>query len=175
VFAAAEGSVVRVDADGTTTRIGPPEPGGLLFPDLAFAEGVLWVSGVRGEVSRWDGVWSTVPLPRPYTWAHQLVVAHGALAAVLTDDRTQQSLGRYADAAWRVEPRPIHAPALGPDGLVYALDADGTHVVRLDETLAVTGSTPIGATATSMAIGADGTTWVVGEQVARLPGPDPAS
>jgi hypothetical protein len=172
VFAAAEGSVVRVDPDGTTTRIGSPEPGDLLSPDLAFAEGVLWASGIRGAVSRWDGAWSTVPLPRPYTWAHQLVVARGALIAVLTDDRNRQALGRYADAAWTVEPRPIHAPAVGPDGLVHALDADGTHVLRLDEALAVTSSTPIGAAATSLAIGADGATWVVGEQVARLPGRD---
>jgi hypothetical protein len=164
--------VVRVDPDGTTTRIGSPEPGDLLSPDLAFAEGVLWASGIRGAVSRWDGAWSTVPLPRPYTWAHQLVVARGALIAVLTDDRNRQALGRYADAAWTVEPRPIHAPAVGPDGLVHALDADGTHVLRLDEALAVTSSTPIGAAATSLAIGADGATWVVGEQVARLPGRD---
>ncbi len=84
VWTISDGDVVTVRPDGSRTSIGRPQGSKRLFEGLPLAAGagVVWTADsdpTRGLawLHRWDGQWSDVGVPEPYTWVTQLLVAAG--------------------------------------------------------------------------------------------------
>jgi hypothetical protein len=142
---------------------------------LAAGTGVVWTADsdpTRGLawLHRWDGQWSDVGVPEPYTWASQLLVAaDGAVWATLDAEDVGQALARYADDEWTVDRGAARGLAQTPSGEVCSIRDPG--VVCYDAAGLAAGAPvstyPVHVKALSIA--PDGAAWVLGEQVARLP------
>jgi len=177
VWTISDGEVVQISADGSRTSIGRPEGSRPLFEGapLAWVPGVVWTSDSDPErgLSRlleWDNRWSTVGVPEPYGGVGRLLVAKdGAVWATLDAEDAGQALARYADGRWTVDRGGARGLAQTPAGEVCSIrdarvvcyDADGLAAG------APVSSYPVVVGALSIA--PDGSAWVLGEQVARLP------
>jgi hypothetical protein len=177
VWTILDGDVVQVRPDGSRTPIGRPGGSRPLFAGapLAAGPGVVWTADVdpKHGVSRllgWDGTWAAVGVPEPYTWASQLLVAaDGAVWATLDAEDAGQALARYADGEWTVDRAAARGLAQTPSGEVCSIRDPG--VVCYDAAGLAAGAPvstyPVDVKALSIA--PDGSAWVLGEQVARLP------
>ena len=177
VWTISDGDVVAVRPDGSRTSIGRPQGSKRLFEGLPLAagSGVVWTADSdpkRGLawLHRWDGQWSDVGVPEPYTWASQiLVAADGAVWATLDAEDAGQALARYADGEWTVDRGAASGLAQTPTGEVCTIRAPG--VVCYDAAGLAAGAPvstyPVDVKA--LGIAPDGAAWVLGEQVARLP------
>ena len=172
------GVVVGVAPDGSRTSIGRPRGSRPLFAGapLTAGSGVVWTAQSDAEhgiawLARWDGQWTRVGVPEPYTWVTGLLVAaDGAVWATLEGgDGGLQALARYADGAWTIDRDWARGLARTPEGEVCTIRDAG--IVCYDAPGLAAGQPvstfPVEATALSIA--ADGTAWVLGEQAARLP------
>jgi ligand-binding sensor domain-containing protein len=177
VWAIVDGDVVRVRPDGSRTSIGRPPGSRRLFEGtpLAAGHGVVWTTDSdpkRGVVrlDRWDGRWSTVGVPEPYTWASQLLVAEdGAVWGTLDGEDVGQALARYADGEWTIEQGAARGLAQTPSGEVCTIRDTG---VTCYDAAGVAAGAPVSTyplEVGALGIGSDGSAWVLGEQVARLP------
>ncbi|MCU0262636.1 MAG: hypothetical protein MUF09_03080 [Candidatus Nanopelagicales bacterium] len=183
VWTVSAGDVVQVRPDGSIRSIGRPE-GSRPFPaatPLAVGPGVVWLAESTpgtGDVrlARWGGGWSYVESPRApngmsYTWAAQIRVgADGAVWAIMAADEESMVLSRYADSGWTVDDGWARALAATPAGEMCAIREEG--VACYDAAGLATGTavnSPVPVDAVALGIAADGTAWVLGEQVARLP------
>ncbi len=177
VWTISDGDVVTVRPDGSRTSIGRPQGSKRLFEGLPLAagSGVVWTADSDAKrglawLHRWDGQWSDVGVPEPYTWASQiLVAADGAVWATLDAEDAGQALARYADDEWTVDRGAAGGLAQTPTGEVCSIRDPG--VVCYDAAGLAAGAPvstyPVDVKALSIA--SDGTAWVLGEQVARLP------
>ena len=178
VWTTRDGSVVNVTPDGSRTSIGRPR-GVAKLPEagpLASQGPVVWVAGTQ-QVHRWDGAWASIRLPESNTWVSEMMVSpDGALWAVMVQEDGPVTLARYPDATstdgvWAVEVGEVRGLAARPDGSVCTLRRAEADVVCFDAGMAVVSSTPVGGWAQALSVAADGSTWVLGEQVARMPSP----
>ena len=177
VWALSDGEVVSVRPDGSRTSIGRPPDSRRLFEGtpLAAGPGVVWTVDSDPKLGlsrllRWDGQWSTVSVPEPYSWVTQLLVtSDGAVWGILDAEDVGQALARYADGRWTIDggaarglaPTPVGEVCTIRDAGVTCYDASGVAAGAPVSTYPL----EVGA----LGIGSDGSAWVLGEQVARLP------
>ena len=177
VWTISDGDVVAVRPDGSRTSIGRPQASKRLFEGLPLAagSGVVWTADSdpkRGLawLHQWDGQWSDVGVPEPYTWASQLLVAaDGAVWATLDAQDAGQALARYADSEWTLDRGAARGLAQTPSGEVCSIRDAG--VVCYDAPGLAAGA-PVSTCPVevgALSIAPDGSAWVLGEQVARLP------
>ena len=142
---------------------------------MAAGPGVVWTADSdpkRGlsRLLRWDGQWSDVAVPEPYNWVTQLLVATDGAVWATFDGRmwakpspgTPMVGGRSTGvrpAVWR-RPPPGRCASIRDAG-VACYDAAGLAAGAPVSTYPV----EVGA----LSIAPDGSAWVLGEQVARLP------
>jgi hypothetical protein len=178
VWTIADGDVVRVCAEGSRTSIGRPE--GAQAPweaaALAAGPGVVWTTVSdpdRGlaRLAHWDGQWSTVAVPEPFTWVAQLLVAaDGAVWAVLdSEQEAGQALARYADGGWTIDRGAARGLARTPSGEVCSIRAAGVACYDADGVASGAPVSTYPVAVGALSIAPDGAAWVLGEQVARLP------
>jgi hypothetical protein len=177
VWTILDGDVVQVRPDGSRTPIGRPRGSTPLFAGapLAAGLGVVWTADAdpKRGVSRllgWDGTWSAVGVPEPYTWVTQILVApDGAVWSTLDAEDAGQALARYADGGWTVDRGAASGLLQTPTGEVCSIRDPG--VVCYDAAGLASGAPvstyPVDVKA--LTIAPDGAAWVLGEQVARLP------
>lgn len=177
VWTISDGDVVTVRPDGSRTSIGRPQGSKRLFEGLPLAAGpgVVWTADSdpkRGLawLHRWDGRWSDVAVSEPYAWVTQLVAAaDGAVWATFDGEDVGQALGRYADGRWTIDGGAARGLARTPSGDVCSIRDAG--VVCYDAAGLAAGS-PVSTylvDVRALSIAPDGSAWVLGEQVARLP------
>ena len=177
VWAVSDGGLVTVGADGSSTSIGRPQGGKRLFEGapLAAGPGVAWTVDSdpgRGlsRLLRWDGQWSTVSVPEPYNWVTQLLVAaDGAVWGILDAEDAGQALARYADGRWTMDRGAARGLAGTPSGEVCTIRDTG---VTCYDAAGLASGVPVSTYPVSvgaLSIAPDGSAWVLGEQVARLP------
>lgn len=173
VWTILDGDLVEVAPDGELRSVGRPTGSSPLWSSAALAAGggVVWTTQTdarRGlaRLARWDGRWSSVAVPEPYEAVTGLLVApDGAVWATLEGGR--QALGRYADGRWSIDEGGARGLAWDPGGHVCS--------IRGEQVACYPGTGPIGAAvsvidvpALALSIAADGSAWVLGDQVARL-------
>ena len=177
VWTILDGDVVQVRPDGSRTSIGRPPGSTPLFAGapLAAGPGVVWTADAdpkRGlaRLHRWDGQWSQVSVPEPFSWASQLLVAaDAAIWATLDAEDAGQALARYADGGWTVDRGVSRGLAQTPVGDVCAIRDLG---VSCYDEVGLAAGTPVSTVpldVKALSIAPDGAAWVLGEQVARLP------
>jgi hypothetical protein len=177
VWTISDGEVVTVRPDGSRTSIGTPQGSKGLFEGapLAAGAGVVWTADSdpkRGLawLHGWDGQWSDVAVPEPYTWVTQLLAAEdGAVWATFDGEDVGQALARYADGKWTIVRGAARGLAQTPSGEVCSIRE--LEVACYDAAGLAAGAPvstyPVEVRALSIA--PDGAAWVLGEQVARLP------
>jgi hypothetical protein len=177
VWTISDGDVVTVRPDGSRTSIGTPQGSTGLFEGapLAAGAGVVWTADSDPQrglawLHGWAGRWSDVAVPEPYTWVAQLLATEdGAVWAIFDGGDVGQALARYADGRWTIDRGAARGLARTPSGEVCSIrerevacyDAAGLAARAPGSTY------PVGVRALSIA--PDGSAWVLGEQVARLP------
>lgn len=172
------GAVVRVAPDGSRTSIGRPKDSKSLFSGAALAagSGVVWTSDADpkhgvSRLLRWDGTWSTVGVPEPFTWVTRLLVAPDRAVWATLDggDGGLQALARYADDAWTVDRGPARGLASTPAGEVCSVRDAGVVCYTGPGLAAAAPVSTFPVDVMALSIAPDGAAWVLGEQVARLP------
>jgi hypothetical protein len=177
VWTIVDGDVVQIRPDGSRTSIGRPEGSKPLFDvaPLAAGPGVVWTSRSDPErglawLARWDGRWTTAGIPEPYTWVPQLLLApDAAVWAVLDGEEVGQALARYADGRWTVDQGAARGLAQTPAGEVCTIRDAGVVCFDADGLAAGAPVSTYPVAVGALSIAPDGATWVLGEQVARLP------
>jgi hypothetical protein len=177
VWTISDGDVVTVRPDGSRTSIGRPQGSKGLFEGnpLAAGPGVVWTSDsdpTRGlsRLLSWDGQWSDVAVPEPYNWVTQLLVAtDGAVWATFDGEDVGQALARYADGRWTIDGGAARGLAQTPSGDVCSIRDAG---VACYDAAGLAAGSPVSTYPVdvgALSIAPDGSVWVLGEQVARLP------
>ncbi|HYN56359.1 MAG TPA: hypothetical protein VES03_04080 [Motilibacterales bacterium] len=179
VWTIAEGDVVRVCADGARTSIGRPKGTRGLWEAAALTAGpgVVWTTVSDPDrglawLARWDGRWSTMGVPEPYTWVpHLLVARDGAVWAVIdSEHEAGQALARYTDGQWTVDRGGARGLAQTPAGEVCSIRDPGVVCYTPVGLAAGAPVSTVPVAVNALGIAPDGSAWVLGEQVARLPG-----
>ncbi|MGB8021299.1 MAG: hypothetical protein WCF04_08735 [Candidatus Nanopelagicales bacterium] len=175
-----DGTIVGVGTDGSRAPIGRPPGYSFAVPRAGGADGSVWVSSPptadEPSLARWDGKWSIVALPKGVDEVEELVTAtDGSLwAALLRDQDTGgTALGRYADGEWALFPEEsAHSLAAAPESVVCA----GRPVagpIRCYDPDGLVGAITFEAWYDDFDIAPDGSVWIRGEQITRLPGSAP--
>ena len=109
-------------------------------------------------------------VPEPYSWVTQLLVASdGAVWGILDAEDAGQALARYADGRWTMDRGAARGLAQTPSGEVCTIRDAG---VTCYDASGVAAGAPVSTyplEVGALGIGGDGSAWVLGEQVARLP------
>jgi hypothetical protein len=142
---------------------------------LAAGLGVVWTADTdptRGLawLHRWDGRWADIGVPEPYLSATQLLVSKDtAVWATLETGDGDQALARYADGEWTVDRGGARGLAQTPAGEVCTIRDAGVVCYDADGLAAGAPVSTYPVAVGALSIAPDGATWVLGEQVARLP------
>jgi hypothetical protein len=139
--------------------------------------GAVWVGTNAWEstpqAARWDGKWAEIPVD---AWTLQiLALADGSVWAEASNNETGWLI-RYADGRWSEVPQsrgrgiggPLQASPTG-DVCAKGSDAEGRDAMTCYDADGPTATVVLPELSAETSIGADGATWVLGEQVARLP------
>lgn len=171
VWALAGSRLVQFDQAGKRT-IGLTPLGSKLSDSLLTSAlgGVVWVGSnsitARPTVARWDGKWTKVQAP---AWTQEILAAPDGSLWAAANDNNERWLLRYADGRWK---EVAGSRKYGPTGLVVSPLGDVCAVVSdlvCFDASGLTSRTVLPQRSNEASIARDGATWVVGEQVAKLP------
>lgn len=178
-WALSGGRLVRFDPDGDRTIIGRTPLGDSVRSVLLSSAqpGVVWVGTNAWEgptlAARWDGQWTQAPVD---AWTLQ-IMAHpdGSLWAEASNNETGWLL-RYSEGAWSEVPETRGRGFSGsletsPSGDVCVKGSDprGRDSLTCFDADGLTASVDVPELTAEVSLGADGSAWLLGDQVARLP------
>lgn len=175
-----DGSIVGVGTDGSRKSIGRPPGYEFAVPRAGGADGIVWVlsspTADEPSLARWDGKWSTVALPKGVDDVEGLVTASdGSLWAALHRDQAAggAALGRYADGKWTLFPETSTHSLVAAPGSVVCGCWPVKGPIRCYDPEGLVGTITFEAWYDDFDIAPDGSVWVRGGQIVRLPGSAP--